>query len=411
MRAAELLAKVLITRQSGRFEFLFKAKDKKPFPVEHTYTPILKNNNVIAIQLVLRDITERKRMEEALRASEERHRSLFDNVPVGLYRSTSQGKIVDANPALVKMLGFSDRETLLATNAVDIYVNPDDRRKQHAMLEREKIMRGFETRLRRCDGTVIWVRDCARTVQDDASRELCYEGSMEDITAQKHIEIENARLHLQTQQDAEIKAMLLKEVNHRVKNCFISIAGMLLLERRYAANDPERQAEAVLLENMASRVNGIANVHQLLSASDWSPLPLDKLARKVIEGVFQALPAGSHAQAAVTSAAAVTVTSKQAQNLAIVINELAANVIKHAVPDEVQCRVAVHIALQPDAETVVLEFRDNGPGFPQTVLASESGNMGMYLMTNTVRHSLHGEIALSNDNGAKVKIEFAKETV
>jgi len=69
-RAVELLAKVLTTHQSGAFEFLFKAKSKKPFYVEHIYTPILENNKITAIQLVLRDISKRRLAEEPLQQSE-----------------------------------------------------------------------------------------------------------------------------------------------------------------------------------------------------------------------------------------------------------------------------------------------------------------------------------------------------
>ncbi len=65
IRALELLEKVLKTHQSGNFEFLFKAKNQKPFPVELTYFPIIKDNTVIRIQFVLRDITERKQTEKA----------------------------------------------------------------------------------------------------------------------------------------------------------------------------------------------------------------------------------------------------------------------------------------------------------------------------------------------------------
>jgi len=409
VRAAELLEKVLINGQSGYFEFIFKAKDKKPFPVEHTFVPILKNNNVTAIQLVLRDITKRKRAEEALRAGEERYRGLFENVPVGLYRTTPQGKIMDANPALLKMLGFSDWKTLLATNASDIYVHPDDRRKQQVLLEREGIVCGFETRMRRSDGTFIWVRDTVRVVQNDAGRVLCYEGSLEDITARKQIEIENARLHRQTQKDAETKDILLKEVNHRVKNNLAAIRAMLLFEQRFAAKSPERQAEATLLHELACRINGLSTVHQMLSDSDWSPMPLHKLARQVINGALQARPSGKQIAVDVSSAA-VLVTPKQAQYLAVIINEMATNVIKHVASAKAECLITVSITSQPDADTVVFEFRDNGPGFPEKVLNSESGNVGMYLITNTVRHSLGGEIALFNDKGAAARIEFARET-
>ncbi len=72
LQALKLLAEVIKTHKSGNFEFLFKSKNKKPFPVEHTFVPLINNNKVYAIQMVLRDITERKNAEEALKISKEK---------------------------------------------------------------------------------------------------------------------------------------------------------------------------------------------------------------------------------------------------------------------------------------------------------------------------------------------------
>jgi len=133
------------------------------------------------------DISERKRAEEALRESEEGFRSLFDGVPIGLYRTTPKGQIVDANQALVQMLGYSDRDSLLGVNVTEIYVNPEDRRHELPLLERKGVKHS-ELQLRRQDRTIILVQDNARTVQDAAGRMLYYEGSLEDITERKKIE-------------------------------------------------------------------------------------------------------------------------------------------------------------------------------------------------------------------------------
>jgi PAS domain S-box-containing protein len=131
---------------------------------------------------------DRKRAREALRASEIRYRALFDGVPVGLYRTTPAGQIIDANPALVQVLGYPDRASLLAVNAADLYAEPEDRRQELALLEREGVVRDFETRLRRPDGAVIWVRDSTRDVRDASGEVLYYEGSLVDITERKRAE-------------------------------------------------------------------------------------------------------------------------------------------------------------------------------------------------------------------------------
>jgi diguanylate cyclase (GGDEF)-like protein/PAS domain S-box-containing protein len=123
--------------------------------------------------------------EAALEASEEKVRSVFMGVPVGIYRATPQGEIVDANPALARMLGYPDVAALRAVNAWDLHLNPADRESWQGLLEGDHYVESFETQLRRRDGTIIWVRDTARTVKDRHGRILFYDGTIEDITKKK----------------------------------------------------------------------------------------------------------------------------------------------------------------------------------------------------------------------------------
>ena len=76
----------------------------------------------------------------ALRESEKRYRSLFEDVPIGLYRSTPAGRILDVNLAMVRLLGYPDRESLLKVNVNDIYVNIEDRRRWQSMIEQDKVV-------------------------------------------------------------------------------------------------------------------------------------------------------------------------------------------------------------------------------------------------------------------------------
>ena len=121
---------------------------------------------------------------------QERHRRLFENLPVGLYRSTPQGELLDVNGALVRLLGYPDRAALLATPAVKLYANPEDRVRWQELMQREGVLAGFEVQWRRFDGTRIWVRESARLVRDAAGRAAYYEGCVEDITARKRFEAE-----------------------------------------------------------------------------------------------------------------------------------------------------------------------------------------------------------------------------
>ncbi|MDI6763735.1 MAG: PAS domain S-box protein [Thermodesulfobacteriota bacterium] len=134
------------------------------------------------------DVTEQKQIEEALRQSEERYRKLFENVPVGIYRTTPKGEIIDANPPLIQMLGFPDRESLIIAKLEETYVNKEDRKKWQEMMDREGEVRNHEKQLRCRDETVIWVEEDSRAVRDASGRVIYYEGAMEDITERKRAE-------------------------------------------------------------------------------------------------------------------------------------------------------------------------------------------------------------------------------
>ena len=146
---------------------------------------------------------EQRRMHEALRESEERYRSLFENMPIGLYRTTPEGRILYLNPALVQILGCPNRKSALTWNVADLYVNPEDRRQELALLQRDGAVRGFEVQLRRQDGTIIWVEDTAQAVKRADGRVRYYEGGLKDITERKRAEEERSRLLVQIQEQAK----------------------------------------------------------------------------------------------------------------------------------------------------------------------------------------------------------------
>jgi two-component system, cell cycle sensor histidine kinase and response regulator CckA len=154
------------------------------------------NNKRVSIAGVLymhttaRDITERKEAEKALRNSEERFRSMYENSSLGLYRTAPDGKIILANPALVKKLGYSSFEDLAARNLQREGFEPSYERKQFIdRIELHGEVNGLESAWTCNDGSVIYVRESARAIRDPQGNTLYYDGTVEDITERKQAEI------------------------------------------------------------------------------------------------------------------------------------------------------------------------------------------------------------------------------
>jgi len=135
------------------------------------------------------DITARKNAEAALKESEIRYRNLFQEIPLGLYLSTPDGRILDANPAFVQMLGYPDKENILSVNSAELFETPEDRQLELVELVKKDVVSKFETKIRHYSGKLIWVQDTFYVVRDEEGRILHYEGSLEDITERVQVGI------------------------------------------------------------------------------------------------------------------------------------------------------------------------------------------------------------------------------
>jgi PAS domain S-box-containing protein len=132
---------------------------------------------------------ERQRAERALRESEERFRSLFENATVGIYRTTPEGRILMANKTLVRMLGYEHFDDLAARNLeVDGFEPGYPRRLFREQIEKGGEVRGMEEAWTRLDGSEIFVRESARTIRSGDGLILYYDGIVEDITERKRAE-------------------------------------------------------------------------------------------------------------------------------------------------------------------------------------------------------------------------------
>jgi len=272
----------------------FHAANCEPMPVEIMVQRVMLGGNVYGI-LVARDISSRLKMEEVLRESEERYHHLFEGVPIGLYRTTPQGELVEANSAFADMFGYSDRAVLLATNVYELYVDVRERERWQALIEQTGLVRNFEIQCRCLDGTLIWIHNTARAVYDDNGDIVFYDGSIEDITERKRIqqELENHRQHLERM--VKERTAALEQANEqllvlsRVKDEFVSnvshelrtpITNLKLRQYLLTKHPDSQHDHLAVLRREIERLEHIIESLLYLSRLDqdrvtWNPIPLD----------------------------------------------------------------------------------------------------------------------------------------
>jgi PAS domain S-box-containing protein len=140
---------------------------------------------------IYHDISKRKKQEEMLRASEEEFKNLFEHVPSGVFISSKKGKFLNANQALLDMLGYESKEEFLNIDLPqDLYVRPEDRRTFQEMMERDGRVIDYEVEFKRNDGSTIPILLTGHARYDRQGNIIGYEGLNVDLTQRKLMEKE-----------------------------------------------------------------------------------------------------------------------------------------------------------------------------------------------------------------------------
>ncbi|MEI6788475.1 MAG: sensor histidine kinase [bacterium] len=203
---------------------------------------------------------------------------------------------------------------------------------------------------------------------------------------------------------AKTQVALLREVNHRVKNNFNSLIGLLQMKRDYART-PE---EAGHLKDMEVRLAGLAAVHNMLSLNEWRPIGLGELCRVLIHKTtgLTGIPCTVKIHSEPMD---VSLPHSQSHHLTLIINELISNTIRHS--RSLNTPMAIEVTITHQDNSITLRFSDNGPGYPVDILDAQASphGSGLQIIQALTTSSLGGRLTLTHDHGAVACITFPQK--
>jgi diguanylate cyclase (GGDEF)-like protein/PAS domain S-box-containing protein len=174
-QAREALERKLRGEASSTFyEVEMVAKDGRKVPLELSTRLIRRDGKADGVQGIARDITERK-------ASEARYRLLFERNLAGVYRIGTDGRIIECNESCARIFGYESRQEFLQTNASTFHFEPSEWQRMVQLLREQHQLSNFEQRLRRRDGSAVWVLENITLLDGNT-----LEGAIIDITDRKH---------------------------------------------------------------------------------------------------------------------------------------------------------------------------------------------------------------------------------
>ncbi|MCW3836267.1 PAS domain S-box protein [Sphingomonas canadensis] len=319
------------------------------------------------------DVTERKRAEEELRASEARFRTIFEQTNDFLVTTTLDQRLTSVNPAVLAALGYTEDEVI--GHSIAEFMEPDHFVRSRAALE-QKLREGGSTRLtvtvHAKDGSeLIWETN-SHLVYDESGNPIGLHAIGRDMT-----EAKRAESHLR---------LLIDELNHRVKNTLAIVQG-IAQQTFKGGSDPVAARRA-----FEGRLAALSEAHNLLTRELWAPVPMSRIIGDAVA------PHGGGAGRFVIEGPDLILAPKTAISLALAIHELATNAVKHGALSQPQGHVAIRWERIDARGGPRLHLTWSEHGGPPVAPPSRRG-----FGTRMIERGLSAEL------GGSVKIDFVPE--
>jgi PAS domain S-box-containing protein len=384
----EILRRIRNGELVDHFETVRQRKDGSLVDISLTISPVRDTKGrIVGASKIARDITERKEAEAKIKQSEQRLQDLLAAIPAAIYTTDADGKITYFNQAAVDLAGRTP------TLGVDQWCVtwklflpdgtplPHDQCPMAIAIKEGRPVRGVEAVAERPDGTRVPFIPYPTPMRDAEGKIVGAINMLVDVSERKQAE---------TQQ-----RVLLNELNHRVKNNMQMLQSLLFAAARQSPNQEARR----ILEDASSRVSAMAAAQRVLYDSvNATQFSAPQFLNAVCQTVRQTFPAHVHVTC---DAVAGELSNDSAMPLALILNELLTNAVKHGTHR--QSEATIRVGLVREGETFSLFVEDDGPGYDLAAVRHRSS--GLRLVEGLARQ-LGGKLTVSTGSATRCSVTF-----
>ena len=347
--------------------------------------------------LIARNVTERRRAEEALRESEERFRSVFEHAAVGICYASLDGRLLRVNDALCRITGYDNSEltkmsfSTLLTDSESVAELDDIASVLVEGVPSYTLTQQFNHK----SGRTIWVNMTMSLIRDATGRAQSFIGIVENISERKKAEEE-------IEKSLREKELLLKEIHHRVKNNLQIISSLLNLQSETIRDSADRS----LFRDSQDRIRSMALIHEkLYQTDDFSHVDFQQYLKSLLSSLFRSYHVPS--VSCVEQIDDIRLNIDAAIPCGLIVNELVTNALKHAFPDGKRGEVRVSFS-RSDGGKLVLEVSDNGVGMRAANPEETKEQLGLELVS-ILTNQIGGQLSIQHGRGTTFQITFSPD--
>jgi PAS domain S-box-containing protein len=350
------------------------------------------DRRMVRLEIAL-DITERKRAEEAIKESEERFRTLFEESLNPILVADENEKYIDANKAALEFLEC-DWEELVKRSVWD-FAPPgklDVIKKNHSPYMSRKTVETEHF----VNGTIKTLMLNVVPIKIKGTTSLY--GIGQDITERK----QNEKVIKDSLREKET---LLKEVHHRVKNNMQVISSLLNLQIMRSKDGQVKKA----LMDCQGRIRSMASAHEMLYMSDsLSFIDCEKYIFKLSGNILQSYQTDLRRVKLKIAAKGVKLGIQQASSLGLIIYELLSNALKYGFPENMRGQIMIRLKITGQ-DIMEFVFQDNGVGIPEKINWRNTSSLGLNLVVHLAEKQLRGTVNMNPGEGTCFTIRFNRE--